>query len=1023
MRPSLRVIALVALALCGARAFVPIGGGGNTHVTITGNAVMKKIYEVCEAVAESEGRRFKPTGSSAEELLRACLGTAIGEVSGAKFHEALNQIYTYNGLVDRDLMTSNAHHMNNEAFAEGKLLIRDGVAAVKVNIRSNNLQAARESLGRVLHTLQDFYSHSNWVELGYRITYANLIRPDLAIDNVAEVSTPTCSDCADGTCANPVLPEILKEKKLTSGYMGLFSSDKPKGKCSHGGNADLSSGQDPRGGISKDERRPHNADLHDIAVNLATEATLELLEDIRGATSNNDYLRMMGIARSAVLSFVIDTTGSMSDDIAEAKRVAFDIIDRRKGTLDEPSEYILVQFNDPSFGPLIRTTNPDVMKLEISKLGATGGGDEPEMCLSGLQLALTGASASSNIFVFTDASPKDMHLRSTILALMRSTNSEVFFFLTVKSRAARSLHTRAKFDLYYDLALASGGLAIEVSKANLPSATDIILDTSTSALVTILQRARNSGLVETFTFLIDESLTNVTAYFTGSNLKFTLRSPSGKSQPHSVSDGPLATIHTVGNLQRVQFKSPIETGTWSINMESTDSYTIKVTGQSPITFIYDFVEVFGGPHPGFAAIDGRPQTGSPAKLLLTLTGQKGGAALKLQEVSLVEVSQAVTWPGTIEGIGDGKFLVTVSDVSAGELVVMIKGEDVATASQFQRQSTTQMSLSKVTVKSVVDSTMLPGKDFDVSFTVNTTGAESVFTISARNDRDIVMIFNDRLTVTGGIGEGKVTLKPPADMASGTDVTLTILAEAGDGESNYAVLRLSALAAVTDFTPPKCTIMSVSKICPSDCTLSDWDLSVNITDGDGSGIRDISVQKGSGDFSHTTVDEGGIPVVVGFYNSSCCTRDLILSAVDKEGNVGRCVYTMERNVTDFTPPKCTIVKESEICPSDCTLSNWDLSVKITDGDGSGIEDVSVQKGSGDFSQITVDEGGIPVVMGFYNSSCCRRELNLTLVDKEGNVGECVYTMKKNGGVFLTPSLLLWLCLLVSAQSVLRGVVSF
>lgn len=56
------IIALVVLVLPGVHTFVPIGSG-NTHVTITGNAVMTKISEVCEAVAESEGRPFKPTVS------------------------------------------------------------------------------------------------------------------------------------------------------------------------------------------------------------------------------------------------------------------------------------------------------------------------------------------------------------------------------------------------------------------------------------------------------------------------------------------------------------------------------------------------------------------------------------------------------------------------------------------------------------------------------------------------------------------------------------------------------------------------------------------------------------------------------------------------------------------------------------------------------------------------------------------------------------------------------------------------
>lgn len=44
-----------------------------------------------------------------------------------------------------------------------------------------------------------------------------------------DVDTATCSDCSTGTCPNPILPTILKEKKLTSGYMGIFSAAKPKG--------------------------------------------------------------------------------------------------------------------------------------------------------------------------------------------------------------------------------------------------------------------------------------------------------------------------------------------------------------------------------------------------------------------------------------------------------------------------------------------------------------------------------------------------------------------------------------------------------------------------------------------------------------------------------------------------------------------------------------------------------------------------------------------------------------------------
>uniref|UniRef100_A0A8B9LLZ3 von Willebrand factor A domain-containing protein 7-like n=1 Tax=Astyanax mexicanus TaxID=7994 RepID=A0A8B9LLZ3_ASTMX len=762
-----------------------------------------------------------------------------------------------NSMVDRDFMASDRHHFNSETFNEGRALIIQGMTAIKANIRSGNFQAARETLGRALHTLQDFYSHSNWVELGNKKPYPNLIRPDLTISNIADVNTPTCSDCASGTCSNPLLPAILNEKKLTSGYMGLFSNNKPQGKCSHGGDADLSSTQNPRGGINKDERKPHNADFHNTAVAIATEATLQLLEDIRGAAGNKDYLRLMGIARSAVLCFVIDTTGSMADDIAEAKRVAHNIIDSKKGTQDEPSEYILVPFNDPKFGPLIRTTNPDVMKAEIAKLDASGGGDIPEMCLSGLQVS---------------------------------------FFMTPTKRSTRSVSSepRSVFQLYYDLALASGGQAIQVSKAELPSATDIIVDTSTSALVTILQRARNLGRVEIFPFLLDASVSNITAYITGDSLRFTLKSPSGVSQSHTVSNGPLAVIQTVGNLRRVHFTSPIETGLWNISVESTASYTIKVMGQSPNTFIYNFVEEFKGPHPGFAVIEGRPQTGLPAKLLLTVTGQKGADSLKVQEVALVEVSGSRVSDGKIQEMGGGDFLVTVSEVPAGEFVVMMKGEEKASSSRFQRQSTTQMSLAKVTIKATVDSTLVPGESFKLPFTVKTSGKSGTYTISARNDKGFPLVYSTSVSlVTGVSAAGTVVVKPPANTESGTDITLTIAAEAPGGfDSNYAILHLTVLAKVTDFTPPVCEITGVNSACPSDCTKSNWDVAFNITDGNGTGIENIFIQEGKGSLTQKTVVEGGITVVKGNFTSSCCSPNVTISIVDKEGNVGKCTHSIE-----------------------------------------------------------------------------------------------------------------------------------
>lgn len=106
---------------------------------------------------------------------------------------------------------------------------------------------------------KDFYSHSNWVELGNNIPYGTLINSEQTLDKLAglcllsgeqksaahrcftwtrmlilpvlpsDLSTPTCRNCKGDNCEDNLLPELLKQRLLTSGYFSLFSSTKPPG--------------------------------------------------------------------------------------------------------------------------------------------------------------------------------------------------------------------------------------------------------------------------------------------------------------------------------------------------------------------------------------------------------------------------------------------------------------------------------------------------------------------------------------------------------------------------------------------------------------------------------------------------------------------------------------------------------------------------------------------------------------------------------------------------------------------------
>ncbi|TKS68918.1 von Willebrand factor A domain-containing protein 7 [Collichthys lucidus] len=790
-------------------------GNSTTHRVITERAVLRKTAEVCRDIAASEGRDFSLTiddSLSIDKVQRACssAGTSTSLLSTVIFQTSIAKMYFSNAQVDLIFALSEEHHFDDETFQGGRDVITAGL------------------------------------------------------------SVPTCRNCTGGNCENNILPDVLQQGLLTSGYFNIFSSAKPAGKCSHGGLFDKTSRQDPVGGISKDDIGSSHGSLHHKAADLAVNATIELLEDIRLAVGDKNFLRLMGLSQSSVLCFVIDTTGSMSDDIAEAKRVSFSIIDSKRGTQQEPSAYILVPFNDPGFGPLIMTTDADIFKDNINKLSANGGGDIPELCLSGLQ-----------IFVFTDAPAKDAHLKSTVTALIESTKSVVTFMLTdvLASRRRRrstggvSPRSMSQSDaqLYRDLARASGGQAIEVTKSDLSLATSVIEDSSASAVVTILQVVKNPGRPDNFTFTVDGSLRNITAYITGtSSLTFNLSSSSGVSQSSSQSSGPLASFTTAGNLRRLSLNTDNQTGTWEIRVVSNNPYSVKVTGGN-------------------------------ASLLVSVTGSD---TVKVTEVTLFDSS------GPTEGFGSGNFLVTFSGVPAGDFVVRLKGEDSsstsrATPSSFQRQASTQIKTSSISVTTQTNNTNIePGSTVSIPFTVATTtngvvndSATGTFTVRANNDRSYSSTSPSTITIaadSGGKANGTVTLTVPASASSGTQVTLTIEAEnTAATDINYAVLRFSVAAKVTDVSRPVCQVVSSSTDCPSSsslCASSQWEFIANLTDGiNGTGIESVTIRQGNGTLNTSTVvGAGGENITVATYVASCCSQNVELAAVDGVGNVGTCV---------------------------------------------------------------------------------------------------------------------------------------
>ncbi|XP_041081631.1 von Willebrand factor A domain-containing protein 7-like [Polyodon spathula] len=900
----LLMIATARVAL----GFLPTAEDSISHTEITERAILRKTMAVLRELAASTGRVFDIDSISdidnptSEEIFRAYYGR---EVSPIKFEQAMQTIEEANVDVDHYHPLSAKHHFDSESFVEAKSYLRRKSSGAKENIMKGNYESGRRRLGEMLHTLQDFYSHSNWIELGYTVPNPDLIGTGEGIGNTAALNQPTCSDCNTETCEGNILNNILQSKLITTGYFSQLPI-KPAGKCSHGGPWDMTRKSNAKGGINKDHYTSEHRYLHKQAADVAVSATEEVLEDIRNAVGDKAFIKFLNIESPASLCFVIDTTGSMGGEIENAKQRAFSIIDSKRGTPDEPSTYVLVPFNDPDFGPVYKTSDANIFKASISLLTANGGGDTPEMCLSGIQLALINSPPSSEIYVFTDAPAKDGYLRNNILALMESTKSSVTFLLTnVLYRKKRSgqqgQQGRAMGidTLYQDLAATSGGQTIETTKASLQQITAVISDSSTSALVTLFQaKSTRLNVGSTYYFHIDKSVTNITAYISGSILSYTLSNPRGVEQDSSLRDGPLGTMENLGRFYILRLSGDV--GQWQINISSYQDYSLKVTGQSIVSFLYSFVEPFEGPHPGLGPIEGRPQTGQNVTMVLRVTGLTVYKTFAVKNVSFAAPDGSLIGGSpAMPALSSGLYYVYVERFLGQEFALVVTGQDNG-SSEFRRQSNTRITSSRISVQVEANSTFEPGKQYTIPFTVATSGTGGTYSVRVRDDKGFVLSAASSIYLEENrTKQGEMTFQSPNGTESGTSVTVTIEVESPDlTDMNYALLQLTIAREVVDFDPPICTLVFINENCSTNCAGETWALCAQVRDS-GVGVQRIYTRLGNGTLNTSVVWEGGVNTTLVNYTASCCSNEVSIIAVDNAGNVGKYHYSA-RGIPGATP---------------------------------------------------------------------------------------------------------------------------
>ncbi|KAF3283680.1 hypothetical protein TWF970_000856 [Orbilia oligospora] len=225
------------------------------------------------------------------QLWETWYGDIPGWVPTNKNVLAMEEIAEANALVDDD-QENGELHFDGESFQPGQerlIKLSDQVVSLS---SAGDYVAARKSIGMALHTLQDFYAHSSWVEALNQKNAGDRIYPGLGYPNTMIYplgpKVKTCSNCRAqvavfcGDCDGNI-----KSVDLTSGYYSGEPAFKKKSsaKCSHGGPLDFSTTYDLGiidsvlyigQGINKDSSTclwsPHRV-LHYQAARLAVAAT------------------------------------------------------------------------------------------------------------------------------------------------------------------------------------------------------------------------------------------------------------------------------------------------------------------------------------------------------------------------------------------------------------------------------------------------------------------------------------------------------------------------------------------------------------------------------------------------------------------------------------------------------------------------------------------------------------------------------------------------------------------------------
>lgn len=849
-------------------------------------------------------------GQTHESITRSAVTAIDKDVFGkdkltASMEKALQQMIDNNAAVDENQHIASLH-VDGESFDEAQTRLSNAKQTLEQAISRDDAELARSILGISMHTIQDFYSHSNWVELGNG-------GPNPSLGRGGPIAFAGPSDATCFNCLPTLPPDIcldcllnLKTSQLTSGYYSGEDHKKPflgllSGKCSHGGLSDNSTFIPPNGGINKDTilciASPHFF-LHSTAADVAVQATKQFILDIKADITDKQFRELMGVGPT--LAMAIDDTGSMGDIIGQVQAQAAQIVDSRVGTDDEASNYVLVPINDPFDGPVLQANNPDDFKADIFSLFASGGGDCPELQNGGTFQAVDASEEGGDVFMFTDADSKDGDLADAVANLAATKNIQVYPMVFgncsgFSALLGAPLAGSATFTVdpsYEKWAQVSGGQLFALQRfeaGNVSRLAAAVVHANAAQLLSTEDTL--TGTPKTYSIPVDSTLSEITFSVSGAT-DVSVTRPDGSivmvTDPDvtfiGLSSGAVYTIATPA------------VGNWAVAINGNGLFSTNISGVSTFAIrSAHFVEVRGRTdHLGLFNIPGFPVFGVDNDLRIDLSDAPATANFDLRSkagnvLQTFTATQDTNAPQTFFGA------VTIPN---DPFLVYVTGKN-AVGENYQRVLSAMFKPQTVKLVPPPGENIPPGKTSFYTFAIQNSGASDTFTIAAKDNRSFFSgLSTSSLNVpANGTATFKLALTVPFGTPLATVDTLTVtISGVSSGGSNFAIVQ--STVENVNAQPPDCSLAapSVATLWPPNKSFVPVSV-LGVTDPQGENIT-INIDRVLQDEPPNGVGQGNACPAASGINTA--TAQLLS---DRSGNGDGRVYHVQFTATNDSGLSC------------------------------------------------------------------------------------------------------------------------